>query len=136
MTKAEWWRGACNATPAGVWVPVFAAARPFDCAEGEALEAPGGDDSMKTREFGIRYWRLSWSVGAGVFLLISFLTGNRALEPLATFLLRPGAGLATVAGFGGHDAQGFFLYLLGNLAVYCALFLALFRFLKIGRRAG
>lgn len=89
---------------------------------------------MKTVQFGIKYWLSSCGVGLVVFLFISFLTGNSRLEPFADILLRPGAELATLTGFGSHDWQGFLLYILGNLAFYCALFLGVFRFLKVGAR--
>jgi hypothetical protein len=89
---------------------------------------------MKTVQFGIRYWLLSCTAGIGLFLLISFSTGSSSLEPAANILLWPGAAAATATGFGGHDWQGFLLYLLGNLGFYCAFFLLLFRFLKIGAK--
>jgi hypothetical protein len=87
---------------------------------------------MKTEKFGRKYWLLSCGVGFALFLLISFLSDNASLAPIAKVLLWPGAEIADLAGFGGHDIQGFFLYIFGNAALYCAIFLILFRFLKIG----
>jgi hypothetical protein len=84
-----------------------------------------------TNQFGIRYWLLSCGAGVGLFILISFLA-DTAADPIFLILARPGMALAAVAGFGAHDLQGFALYLLGNMAFYSALFLGLFRFLRIG----
>jgi len=89
---------------------------------------------MKTAGFGRKYWLLSCGVGLAVFLLISFLSDNATLGPVAKVLLWPGAAMADLAGFGGHDIQGFFLYIAGNAAFYCAIFLILFGFLKIGAK--
>ena len=85
-------------------------------------------------QFGIKYWLLSCLVGIAVFVLLSFVAGNAAVEPAANFLVWPGIALATLMGFGAHDWQGFALYILGNAFFYCGVFLALFRFLKIGKR--
>jgi len=87
---------------------------------------------VKTIQFGFKYWLLSCSAGLGLFLLISFCTELASLEKVATALLWPGAAAATVVGAGAHDLQGFLLYILGNCAFYCTLFLGVFRLLKIG----
>ena len=75
------------------------------------------DRKMKTYPFGIKDWLLSCGTGVGVFLLVSSLIDSSKLEPVATVLLWPGAALATVIGFGGHDWQGFVLYFGGNLVL-------------------
>jgi hypothetical protein len=90
---------------------------------------------MNTVPSGTKYWVLSCGTGLGVFLLVSFLADNPTLEPTTEVVLWPGAGLATVAGFGSHDMEGFLLYLLGNVVCYCVFFLTLFRLLKIGIKA-
>jgi hypothetical protein len=84
-------------------------------------------------QFGIKYWLLSCLVGIVVFVLLSFLVGNAAVEPAADFLVWPGMSLATLMGFGAHDLQGLVLYFLGNVFFYCGVFLVLFRLLKIGK---
>ena len=63
---------------------------------------------------------------------MSFATDSNSLERTANVLLWPGAAAATMTGYGAHDFEGFFLYLLVNLLFYCALFLVLFRVLKVG----
>ena len=89
---------------------------------------------MKTLQFGIKYWLFSCGAGIALALTLFLLTHSAAVEPAANILLWPGAAAATLTGFGRHDWQGFLLYVLGNLVFYCAIFLALFRFLKIGAK--
>ncbi len=86
---------------------------------------------MGMNRLGAKYWLLSCSAGIGTFILISFLA-DTAAEPIFNVLARPGMALATIAGLGAHDLGRFALYLLGNMAFYSAIFLVLFRFLKIG----
>jgi len=87
---------------------------------------------MKTGKLGVKYWVSSCGTGFVLFLFISFLSGNMTLEPVTNVLLLPGAALATLFGFGGHDRQGLALYMGGNLIFYCLLFLSLFRLLNVG----
>lgn len=89
---------------------------------------------MTTGQFGIKYWLFSCGAGIGVTLLLFQLTESAAIGPVVNILLWPGAAAATLSGFGGHDWQGFLLYVMGNLVSYCAIFLALFRFLKLGTK--
>lgn len=117
--------------------------QPFELFEGvrelrwgtgqHAIEAEEGKE-MRIVQFGIKYWLFSCGAGIALTLLLFQFTESSVVEPAANVLLWPGAGLATLTGFGGHDWQGFLLYISGNLVFYCALFLALFRFLKVGAK--
>ena len=93
-----------------------------------------GHDLMKIKSLEVRYLLLSCVFGILAFLSISFLTATSRFQRGADILLSPGAALATLVGYGGHDLQGFVLYIVGNLFCYCLLFLIFFNVLKPGVR--
>jgi hypothetical protein len=71
------------------------------------------------------------SVAGGVILvLIFFSLTATGLGAVTYTLLKPGALIADLGGYGIHDIGGFVLYIAGNVVLYAALSLLVIRAVK------
>lgn len=77
---------------------------------------------MKLRDFfKPKHLLLSLGIGIAFALFVSALTAASNESPFFYVFLRPGSLLASLAGYGGHDLQGFLLYIIiGNVLFYWA----------------
>ena len=86
---------------------------------------------MKFRQL-LKVKNLLWSLGiASMWVLLLFtLTVGSISSRIADTLLKLGAFLANLAGFGAHDLEGLVLYILGNIVFHAVICLLAFWLLR------